>query len=150
MLFLNKQKREEAKMFDELIRKVKDSKNIDRVASTYDLIYKLDSINIAFNVGENFLKVQDKAGNFIVNLDCKYGKTGLSKERHYMFSNLLYMAQKTHDKLKEKEKKEEGTRKAKQDKELTEMVKKGLRTIKGIIKRGIAPFFCYKILAHKK
>ena len=34
MLFLNKQKREETKMFDELIRKVKDSKNIDKVAST--------------------------------------------------------------------------------------------------------------------
>ena len=113
MLFLNKQKREEAKMFDELTRKVKDSKNIDRVASTYDLIYKLDSINIAFNVGENFLKVQDKAGNFIVNLDYKYGKTGLSKERHYMFSNLLYIAQKTHDKLKEKEKKGRGDTKSK-------------------------------------
>lgn len=54
MLFLNKQKREEAKMFDELTRKVKDSKNIEKVASTYDLIYKLDSINIAFNVAENF------------------------------------------------------------------------------------------------
>lgn len=54
MLFLNKQKREETKMFDELTRKVKDSKKIDKAASTYDLIYKLDSIDIAFNVGENF------------------------------------------------------------------------------------------------
>ena len=86
MLFLNKQKREEAKMFDELTRKVKDSKNIDRVASTYDLIYKLDSINIAFNVGENFLKVQDNAGNFIVNLDCKYGK------RDYQKSDIICLA----------------------------------------------------------
>lgn len=113
MLFLNKQKREKTKMFDELTRKVKDSKNIEKVASTYDLIYKLDSIDIAFNVGENFLKVQDNAGNFIVNLDYKYGKTELSKERHYMFSNLLYVAQKTHDKLKEKEKKGRGDTKSK-------------------------------------
>ena len=94
MLFLNKQKREEAKMFHDLTQKVKDSKNIKKVESAYYTIYKLDSMDIAFNVVESFFKVQDKTGNPIINLDCKYIKTGLSKERYFMFGNLMYVAQK--------------------------------------------------------
>lgn len=127
MLFLNKQKREEAKLFAELTQKVETSKSIKNVQSAYYTIYKLDSIDIAFNVVENFLKVQDKVGNSIVNLDCKYIKTKLSESRNFMFSNLLYVAQKTYNKLNEKEKMEEGTRKAKQDKELAEAAIKKAR-----------------------
>ncbi len=60
MLFLNKQKREEAKMFHDLTQKVKDSKNIKKVESAYYTIYKPDSIDIAFNVVESFFKFKTR------------------------------------------------------------------------------------------
>ena len=117
MLIFNKQYREEAKLFAELARKVKNSKDIKLKLGQNDSTYKLNTIDITFYSIKNLLKVQDKDGNIIVDLDCKFAGTPsnidmeLSNARFSMFCNLLDLTRKTYGKLKQKEKMEEATRK---------------------------------------
>lgn len=117
ILVFNKQYRQEEKLFRELKSKIKKSQSIATYLAQSE-VYKLDSIDLYFDVDEYLLTVKDKSGNVIVELNCKYAgapyndEMELANARNNMFSALLDAARKQYNKRVEKEKLEQATKKA--------------------------------------
>lgn len=118
MLLFNKQYRAECKLFDELARKIRKSKDIKYEIVRNSTICKLDSIDITFHSNKRLLEVKDKKGDVIISLNCQFSGTPyntemeLSNARFNMYCHLHHTAGKRHDVLMQKEKMEEATRQA--------------------------------------
>lgn len=118
MLLFNKQYRAECKLFDELTRKIRKSKDIKYEIVGNSTICKLDSIDITFHSNKRLLEVKDKKGDVIISLNCQFSGTPyntemeLSNARFNMYCHLHETARKRHDVLMQKEKMEAATRKA--------------------------------------
>lgn len=118
MLLFNKQYRAECKLFDELARKIRKSKDFKYEIVRNSTICKLDSIDITFHSNKRLLEVKDKKGDVIISLNCQFSGTPyntemeLSNARFNMYCHLHETARKRDDVLKQKEKMEAATRKA--------------------------------------
>ncbi len=113
----NKQYRKESKLFDELKSKIKKSQSIATGYLAQGEFYKLDSIDLYFDVEKYLLTVKDKSGNVIVELNCKFAgapyndEMELANARSHMLSALLDTARKQYNKRAEKKKLEQATKK---------------------------------------
>ncbi len=118
ILMFNKQYRKESKLFEELQSKIKKSQSIATGYLAQGEFYKLDSIDLYFDVDKYLLTVKDKSGNVIVELNCKFAgapyndEMELANARFHMLSALLDAARKQYNKRAEKKKLEQATKKA--------------------------------------
>ena len=105
-LIFNKQYRAEDKLISELVKKIKKSKTFS-VDDKDKEIYKLDNLDIVFDLPEHVLSVLDKSGAEIIKIDCT-NKSGddFQQERAKWFHHLLCdVARKRKNQEKEKQKK---------------------------------------------
>ena len=124
ILVFNKQYRQEEKLFRELKNKIKQSKSMVKdTDGKFGEFFSLDSIDIQFFYGtDKYLKVFDKSGNIIVNMDIHYFGNCVSDEqelanaRWNMFNNLFTFARDTYTARIEKAKKLERATKEIQEK----------------------------------
>ena len=124
VLIFNKQFRTEEKFFNEIAKKIKTSKTLNKVDMPKWECYQLDSIDVHFCVSENYiLRVLDKTGAFIVpdmNCDFRQGYTTedeLQRVRYNRFSSLLQLARDEDRARKEKAKKLDQATKKMQEKQ---------------------------------
>lgn len=109
MLLFNKQYRAECKLFDELTRKIRKSKDIKYEIVGNSTICKLDSIDITFHSNKRLLEVKDKKGDVVISLNCQFSGTPyntemeLSNARFNMYCHLHHTAGKRHDVLRQME-----------------------------------------------
>ena len=111
ILFFNKQYREENGLINDLARKIKKSKTLERKTQRNAEVYMLDNATISFDILSHQLIVAErKTGERILDMSCEYagGFTDadeLQNARFHMFSNLLSVARKTYEaKVEEEEK----------------------------------------------
>lgn len=123
VLIFNKQFRAEEKFFNEIAKKIKTSKTLNKVDTPKWECYQLDSIDVHFCVSENYiLRVLDKTGDFIVpdmNCDFRQGSTiedKLQRVRYNRFSSLLQLSRDEDKARKEKAEKLERATKQMQKK----------------------------------
>ncbi len=109
MLWFNKEYRLLTKLFDNLFNKLKKSTVITQRYHENTEIYTLDSIDIAFEMVKNTIKVTDKTGHVICTLDCSYPGFGsqstaekLQEIRADFFHAFLTKSRETYDKAKQK------------------------------------------------
>ena len=101
ILFFNKQYRAENNMINDLAKKIKKSKVVEREIRGNTEVYKLDNMVISFDILGSKLTVEEKkTGEAIVDMDCKFGGNfagdELQNARFDMFSNLLEVARKRY------------------------------------------------------
>ena len=110
ILFFNKQFREENGIINDLAKKIKKSKILERKTQGNTEIYTLDNITVSFDILNHKLVVAEKkTGEHVLDMNCDFVQTfseadELQNARFHMFSRLLEAARKTYEKNAEKAK----------------------------------------------
>lgn len=110
ILFFNKQFREENGIINDLAKKIKKSKILERKTQGNTEIYTLDTITVSFDILNHKLVVAEKnTGEHVLDMNCDFVQTfseadELQNARSHMFSRLLEAARKTYEKNAEKAK----------------------------------------------
>lgn len=102
ILIFNKQYRQESGLISDLTKKIKKSRLIIQEYRDNKEIYKLDGIDIVFDITKSNLVVMDKNKSVIIDMDCQFDRDELQEARFYMFSHLLEAARNTYKKRTEK------------------------------------------------
>lgn len=103
ILFFNKQFREENGLINDLAKKIKKSKALERKIRENTEIYTLDNMIVSFDILTNTLRVCAKqTGENILDMNCGFmggssDAAELQNARFHMFSNLLDVARKTYE-----------------------------------------------------
>lgn len=113
LLFGNKQMRAEEKIFGELSKEIKKSKEFSVKIQDNKEIYNLFALDICFDILKKDLIVTGKTGEKIISLPCDFTPTDVRQKRFSMFSNLLEEARKRANKEQEKANKQEKLNQAK-------------------------------------
>lgn len=89
-MFGNKQMRTEEKIFGELHKKLKKSKNFACEIKGNTETYILDTVNLEFNVTASRLTVKDKTDNVVVDIDCGFDALSEIQSRRFSwFSHFI-------------------------------------------------------------
>ena len=108
MLIFNKQYRNEQKLISEIYKKIRKSAKMEYLRGNTE-IYKLDSIDVLFDILNYKLSVKDKSGKEIYIMDCKYPEFGdkdeLQLARNDWFSALLDFARTLYKQRSQKQEK---------------------------------------------
>jgi len=112
MLIFNKQYRNEQKLISEIYKKIRKSAKMEYLHGNTE-IYKLDGVDVLFDILNYKLSIKDKSGKEIYTMDCKFSdKDELQQARNDWFSSLLDFARTLY---KQKTQKQEKMKQASED-----------------------------------
>ena len=103
-MIFNKEFRKTEAIMSELLKKMENSANVKEIYKGNAEIYKLDTIDIVFDIHKHELLANDKDGNKIISLDCHYDHNDeLQYTKWKLFGSFLNKVRQTYGKRIDKE-----------------------------------------------
>lgn len=125
-IIFNKEYRKYESIVSDLMKKMKKSVNVEKVYEDEinAEVYKLDTVDIVFQIGKHIIIARDKNGAEIISLDCHYNANDeLQNAKCNLFSGFLKEVRNNYDKRIEKANKlKAATEKAKKEAETKQQV----------------------------
>lgn len=104
-IVFNKEYRNFEAIMSDLLKKMKKSVNVEKVYEDEigAEVYKLDTVDIVFQIGKHIIIARDKSGAEIISLDCHYDRTNeLQNAKCNLFGGFLKEVRNNYDKRIEK------------------------------------------------